>query len=147
MNKIVSPGDRLFMAVSGPSCGKTELIFKMLLHNTFSPKFQSVFYLYQHEQSKFESLERKLNIKFKKFKSFEIVSELEDCLLVFDDLCEEIFNNEEFSNLATAGCHKNISVIYVQHNLFQHGKRSRTNDLNTTQVILFKSPRDVQQIG
>ena len=74
MNKIISTSDRLFMAVSGPSCcGKTELIFKMLLQNTFSPKFQSIFYFYQHEQQKFESLERKLNIQFKKFISFEVV--------------------------------------------------------------------------
>ena len=114
MNKIISTSDRLFMAASGPSCcGKTELIFKMLLQNTFSPKFQSIFYFYQHEQPKFESLERKLNIQFKKFTSFEIISELEDCLLVFDDSCEEIFNDKEFSKLATAGRHKNISVIYV----------------------------------
>ena len=148
MNKIISTSDRLFMAVSGPSCcGKTELIFKMLLQNTFSPKFQSIFYFYQHEQPKFESLERKLNIQFKKFTSFEIISELEDCLLVFDDSCEEIFNDKEFSKLATAGRHKNISVIYVKHNLFQQSKWSRTIDLNTTHIILFKSPRDVQQIG
>ena len=74
MNKIISTSDRLFMAVSGPSCcGKTELIFKMLLHNTFSPKFQSIFYFYQHEQPTFESLERKLNMQFKKFTSFEDV--------------------------------------------------------------------------
>ena len=148
MNKIISTSDRLFLAVSGPSCcGKTELIFKMLLQNTFSPKFQSIFYFYQHEQPKFESLERKLNIQFKKFTSFEIISELEDCLLVFDDSCEEIFNDKEFSKLATAGRHKNISVIYVKHNLFQQSKWSRTIDLNTTHIILFKSPRDVQQIG
>ena len=44
MNKIISAIDRLFMAVSGLSwCGKTELTFKMLLHNTFSAKFNSIF--------------------------------------------------------------------------------------------------------
>ena len=148
MSKIISTSDRLFMAVSGPSCcGKTELIFKMLLQNTFSPKFQSIFYFYQHKQPKFESLERNLNIQFKKFTSFEFISELEDCLLVFDDSCEEIFNDKEFSKLATAGRHKNISVIYVKHNLSQQSKWSRTINLNTTNIILFKSPRDVQQIG
>ena len=148
MNKIISTSDRLFMAVSGPSCcGKTELIFKMLLQNTFSAKFQSIFYFYQHEQPKFESLESKLNIQFKKFTSFEAVSELEDCLLVFDESWEEIFNDQEFSKLATAGRHKNLSVIYVKHNLFQQSKWSRTKHLITTQIILFKSPRDVQQIG
>ena len=148
MIKIISTTDRLFMAVCGPSCcGKTELIFRMLLENTFSPKFLSIFYFYQHQQPKFKSLEAKLNIQFTKFSSFDLISELENCLLVFDDSCKEIFNDKEFSKLATAGRHKNISVIYVKHNLFQQSKWSRTIDLNTTHIILFKSPRDIQQIG
>ena len=59
MNKIISTSDRYFMAVSGPACCcKTELFLKILLHNTFSPKFQSIFYFYQHEQPKFEYIER-----------------------------------------------------------------------------------------
>ena len=148
MNKIISTIDRLFMAVCGPSCcGKTELIFRMLLESTFSPKFFSSFYFYQHEQPKFKSLEAKLNIQFTKFSSFHLISELENCLLVFDNSCEEIFNDKEFSKLATAGRHKNISVIYVKHNLFQQSKWSRTIDLDATHIILFKSSRDIQQIG
>ena len=88
-----------------------------------------------------------MNIQFKKFTSFEIVTKLEDCLLVFDNSCKEIFNDKEFSKLATAGRQKIISVIYVKHNLFQQGKWSRTIELNTTHIILFKSPRDVQKVG
>ena len=136
------------MAVFGPSCcGKTEFTFKMLLQNTFSPKFESIFSFYQHDQTKFQFIERKINIQFIKFSSFEQISELDDCLLVFDDSCEEIFNDKDFSKLATAGRHKKISVIYVKQNLFQQIKWSRTIDLNTTHIVLFKSPRDVQQIG
>ena len=102
MNKIISTNDRLFMAVCSPSCcGKTELIFRMLLENTVCPTFLSIFYFYQHEQPKFKSLEEKLNIQFTKFSSFDLISELENCLLVFDDSCE-IFNGKEFSKLATA---------------------------------------------
>ena len=119
----------------------------MLLESTFSPKFLSIFYFYQHEQPKFKSLEAKLNIQFTKFSSFDLISELENCLLVFDDLCEENFNDKEFSKLATAGRHKNISVIYVKHSLFQQIKWSRNIDLNTKHIILFKSPSDIQQIG
>ena len=130
MNKIITTTHRLFMAVCGPSCcGKTELTFRMLLVNTFSPKFLSIFYFYQHEQPKFESLEAKLNIQFTKFSSFDLISELKNCLLVFEDSCEEIFNDKKFSKLAAAGRHKNISVIYVKHNLFQQSKWSPTIDL------------------
>ena len=126
------------MDVCGPSCcGKTELIFQMLLRNTFYPNFNSIYYFYQHEQPKFSSIERNLNIFFTKFSRFDFISQLENCLLVFDDSCEEIFNDKEFSKLATAGRHRNISVIYVKHNLFQQSKWSRTIDPNTTHIILF----------
>ena len=111
------------MAVCGLTCcGKTELIFRMLVENTFSSKILSIFYFYQHEQPKFKSLEAKLNIQSAKFSSFDFISELENSLLVFDNSCEEIFNDKDFSKLATAGRHKNISVIYVKHNLFQQSK-------------------------
>ena len=134
------------MAVCGPSgCGKTELIFQILLRNTFYPKFKSIYYFYQHEQRKFSSIERNLNIFFTKFSGFAFISQLENCLLVFDNFREEIFNDKEFYKLATAGRHRNISVIYVKHNLFQQSKWSRTIDLNTTHITLFKSPRDIQQ--
>ena len=63
-------------------------------------------------------------------------------MIVFDDICEEIFNEKDFVKLATAGRLKNVHVIYVKHNLFQQSKQSRTIDLNTTHLILLKSPRD-----
>ena len=53
----------------------------------------------------------------------------------------------KFSKLATAGRHKNTSVNYTKHNLFQQISWSRIIDLKTTHNILFKSPRDMQQIG
>ena len=40
----------------------------------------------------------------------------------------------EFSELATAGRHKKIIVIYFEHNLFQQIKWSWNNDVNTTQI-------------
>ena len=67
-------------------------------------------------------------------------------MIVFDDTCEEIFNEKDFGKLTTAGRHKNVHVIYVKHNLFQQSEQSGTIDLNTTHLILFKSPRDFQQI-
>ena len=98
MNKIISATNRLFMAVCGPSCcGKTELIFKKLLVSTFFPEFQIIYYFYQHDHPKIQSLEKKQNIHFKKFSNFELISELENCRLVFDYSYEEIFNDKEFS--------------------------------------------------
>ena len=107
-----------------------------------------IFYFYLHDQPKYRSFvsHNKFDIEFIKLSSFEIVNNLRDCMIVFDDTCEEIFNEKDFVKLATAGRHKNVHVIYVKHNLFQQSKQSRTIDLNTTHLILFKSPRDIQQI-
>ena len=94
----------------------------------------------------YSQVDQHSNIVFKKITNLEILQNTENCLLIFDDLCEEIFNDKEFVKLATAGRQKHINVIYVKHNLYQQSKCSRTIDLNTTDINLFKSPRDVQRV-
>ena len=81
-----------------------------------------------------------------KFNGFEFLRNLENVLLVFDDSCEDIYNDKEFVRLASSGRHRGIDVRYVKHNLFQQSRRSRTIDLNTSHIILFKSLRDFQQL-
>ena len=147
MNKIISTNDRVFMAVVGPSgSGKTQLIFNMLLRGTFQARFSKVVFCYKDFQPQFPLMKKKLSIQFLRFQNFDFLADLEDCLLIFDDSCEEIYSDKTFVKLATAGRHKNIDTIYVKHNLFQQSRWSRTIDLNTTHIILFKSPRDVQQV-
>ena len=47
-----------------------------------------------------------------------IVWETLKTLLVFDDSCEEKYNDIDFVKLATAGRHKGLDVIYIKHSLF-----------------------------
>ena len=59
MNKIISTQDRVFMAVVGPlGCGKTELIFKMLIGNTFYQNLTTLFF-YTEKYNKYTSKWRK----------------------------------------------------------------------------------------
>ena len=94
------------MSVCGPSgWGKTENIFQMLPY-TFFPNFKSIYYFCQHDQTKLLTMERNLNIYFIKlwmkfYPGIEFISQLENCLLVFCDSCEETFNDKEFSNQST----------------------------------------------
>ena len=74
------------------------------------------------------------------------MNNFENCLLIIDDSCEEIYNDKEFVKLATAGRHKKINVIYIKHNLYQQSRWSRTIDFNTSHIILFKSARDFKQV-
>ena len=88
-------------------------------------------------------MEKRLGVTFKKYANLEFLNYLANCLLIIDDSCEEIYNDKEFVKLVTARRHKNI-VIYIKHNLYQQSEWSRTIDLNTTHIILFKSARDHQ---
>ena len=147
MNKLISTSDRIFMAVVGPSgCGKTNLIYRIKAGNNSYPKFKSVIFVYHEMQPIYSQIEQHSNIVFKKLTNLEFLQNTKNCLLIFDDSCQEIFNDKEFVKLAIAGRHKSINVIYVKHNLYQQSKWSRTIDLKTTHIILFKSPRDVQQV-
>ena len=65
---------------------------------------------------------------------------------MFDDSCDEIYNDKELVKLATAVRNKGLDVIYVKNHLFQQSRWSRTIALNTSHIILFKSPRDIQQV-
>ena len=91
-------------------------------------------------------MEQKLGFIFKKYANLEFLNNIENCLLIIDDSCEEIYNDKEFVKLATAGRHKKINVIYIKHKLYQQSKWSRTIDLNASPIILFKSARDIQQV-
>ena len=93
------------MTIVGPSgSGKTELFFNILTGNTFYPKFETVLYLYKEIQPAFSEKvsSHEVNVKFMKFYGFESLRNLENVLLVFDDSCEDIYNDKEFVRLATA---------------------------------------------
>ena len=67
-------------------------------------------------------------------------------LLIFDDSCEEICNSKAFVDIATTGRHRDLSTIYIKHNLFHQSKLGRDVELQNTHIVLLKSPRDVMQI-
>ena len=68
-------------------------------------------------------------------------------LFILDDMMTEVRNDPRISNLFSKGSHHlNLSVIYIVQNLFNQGKMARNISLNTQYLVLFKSPRDKQQI-
>jgi len=135
------------MSVVGPSgSGKTRLIFSMLNGQTFYPKFDKIYYFYKEYQDIFTQMTAQLNIEFVPCVDFEMIKSLSNCLLVFDDSCEEIYQEKDFVKIAVSGRHRKLSCIFIKHNLFHQSKWSRTIDLNTTHVVIFKNPRDTQQI-
>ena len=82
--------------------------------------------------------------------NFEIIDSLKNnCtkyLLIFDDSCEKICNSKALVDIATAGRHRGLSTIYINHNLFHQSKLGRDVELQKTHIVLFKSPGDVMQV-
>jgi hypothetical protein len=69
-------------------------------------------------------------------------------LLVLDDLMAQSGKDKRISDLFTKGSHhRNLSIIYIVQNIFRQGKEMRNISLNAHDIVLFKSPRDKQQIS
>jgi hypothetical protein len=67
-------------------------------------------------------------------------------LVIIDDLMSEC--GSEISKLFTKGSHhRNLSVCFLMQNFFHQSKEIRTITLNAHYIILFKNPRDKQQIA
>jgi hypothetical protein len=69
-------------------------------------------------------------------------------LMVLDDLMAQSGKDKRIADLCTKGSHhRNLSIIYSVQNIFHQGKEMRNISLNANYIVLFKSPRDKQQIS
>ena len=151
MNKLISTKIRVFISLVGPSeTGKSQLIYNWLKNGTFQPKFDKIYFFYQHSQPLYDVMQKEFeNLEFVQGVNFEFIDSLINngtkYLLIFDDSCE-ICNSKASVNIAFAGRHRGLSTIYIKHNLFHQSKLGRDVQLRNTHIVLFKSPRDVNQV-
>ena len=69
-------------------------------------------------------------------------------LLILDDLMEVCKDSKEIVNLFSVDSHhRNVSVFLVSQNIFSKGKCTRDLTLNSSNMIIFKNPRDNVQIS
>ena len=66
------------------------------------------------------------NLAFVQGVNFEIIDSLKNngtkYLLTSDDSSQEMCNSKVFDDIATAGRHPGLSIIYIKHNLFHQSK-------------------------
>ena len=152
MNKLISTKNRVFISLIRPSeTGKLQLIYNWLKTGTFQPKFDKIYFFYQYSQLFYDVMQKGIeNLEFVQGVNFEFIDSLKNNgtknLLIFDDSCEEICNSNAFDDIATAGRDRGLSTIYIKHNFFHQSKLGRDVELQNTQNVLFKSPRDVMQV-
>ena len=152
MNKLISTKNRVFISLVGPSeTGKSQLIYNWLKIGTFQPKFDKIYFFYQHSQPLYNVMQKEIkSLEFVQGVNFEFIDSLKNngtkYLLIFDDSCEEVCNSKGFVDIATAGKHRSLSTIYIKYNLFHQSKLGRDVELQNAHIVLFKSPRDVMQV-
>jgi hypothetical protein len=144
-----------FLYLSGASySGKTEFILKLIENHQrlFIPNLQRVVFVYAENQPSLFERVKKANPDtvfvegLSQLQSKVEFSSSLPTLLILDDVAHESSTSEYVLQLAVRESHhKAITVIYVQHNLFQQNKYSKTISLQSKYMVLFKNPRDMNQ--
>jgi len=67
------------------------------------------------------------------------------CLVIFDDLLNDVYSKEVCDLFTKGSHHRNISVILITQNLFHQGRYCRNISLNAKYLVLLKNVRDKNQ--
>ena len=139
--------------IAGPTgSGKTNFVFKLLenLNAMFEVPVEKVYYFYGVWQKSFDNKIIE-NLEFIQGVPDEAqikqIADSKHNLIIIDDLQMSAVNSPSITNLfSRESHHRNLSVFLILQNLYHSGKYSRDITLNTHYFILFKNPRDINQI-
>ncbi len=141
--------------ISGLSnSGKTYFVKRLMENglNMILKKIENIVYIYNCWQPLYDELLKLYDIKFVEgiptsLNDDHLLPTNKANLLILDDMMSEASGNTQVQKVFTQFVHhRNLSAIYIVQNLFAQGKSSRTISLNTNYLILFKKPRDANQV-
>ena len=135
--------------ISGPTgSGKTSLVESLFTEDIIYPRPENILWLFAEDQPLYKGLKH-VNFDRGIPKNIETrFSSSKKNLLIIDDLMTELHSDARFTRLFSVGSHhRNLSIIFIVHNLFHQGREMRNISLNSHYLILFKNPRDKQQIS
>lgn len=140
------------LCIAGPtSCGKSTFLKQLLTthSNQFSKKFAKILYCYGEAGSK--PRESIPGVTYHRGMPEEMNNPTKDHMLViYDDLMVDGLKskNDQIVKIFVQGMHhQKISAVLIVQNLFFNSPHMRTISLNSTYIIAFKNPRNMQQIG
>lgn len=151
---LKSPCNSCVSGVSGS--GKTSLVHKILRFKDaiYDTPVHEILYCMSVDQPLFAEMRKSVTgLKFRRgIPSEEDLDIFTDgsrhCIVVLDDLMEEVVRSVEAQNLFTKySHHKFISVLYLTQNMYAQGKCSRNLSMNTHYFFALCNPRDVGQIN
>lgn len=139
--------------VAGPTMsGKTQLVKQIILQQMLSKPIDNIYWCYSEWQPAYTEIASKTPAHLEFIQGlpdnlYESISSKTCNLLIIDDLMSEAGNRQLTTDLFTKGSHhRNLTVLLISQNLFHKGKEFRGVSLNSNYIIVFKNPRDRQQI-
>ena len=75
MNKLISTKNRVFISLVGASeTGNSQLIYNWLIIGTFQPKFDKIYFFYQHSQPLYDVMQKEIkSLEFVQGVNFEFI--------------------------------------------------------------------------
>jgi hypothetical protein len=133
--------------LAGPTgCGKTQFTFRFIreVNQIMTPPPDKIVYCYGEYQNLFSQYPHvEFNQGLPDVSQFDggqqVLLLLDDLMGESGDVVEKIFT--KFSH------HRNISIMYLSQNLFYKSKQNRTMSLNAHYLVIFKNPRDQNQLA
>ena len=144
------------MVAGVSSSGKTTLVHKVLKHKDvmYTRPVNKVMYCMTVDQPLYKEMRKDVpGLTFHRGIPTEqdldaFTDGSQHCLVVLDDLMEQVVRSVEAQNLVTKySHHKQISVIFITQNIFANGKCARNVSVNCHYFLLLCNPRDVRQIN
>jgi hypothetical protein len=138
--------------VNGQTGSGKSYFVKRLIENIdgmFTQTPQKILYYYSIYQPLFDSIDAEFHKGLPKIEQIEdLCQKYNPILLILDDVMDMAVKSQEIELLFTRGCHHyGLNLIYLVQNLYQQGKNAKTISLNSWYTVLFRNPRDVNQIS
>lgn len=145
---------RTFNICAATGCGKTVFMFNVIREHErlFETKIESILYSYNVYQHAFFELEKEMGDKIQFIQGLASKEQLLSCkrpmIYIIDDLCEEAYNSQLVEQIfCVLAHHEYIFCFLLSQNIFYHGTKARTIQLNSCCTILLRNTRDKYQIS
>lgn len=137
------------MLVGPTACGKTTFVKRLIQYAPYITNIppKNIVYCYEEYQPLYDSMKDVTFIHGLPDDIIERFDGSEPSWLILDDMMNRCGKSEVVSTLFTRGSHhRNLSIIFITQNLYFRGPHARDISLNSHYIVIFKNPRDRQNV-
>ena len=139
------------LGLYGPTgAGKTQLVHKIVTNGLIDKPIDKIWIFMMEDQPIYSNFGENVTIVKgpPTEKIYDGLLKEQNNLFIIDDMMDKVVKDSFLASLFTRGSHhRNLSIIFIAHNLFVSGKQARTIALNLHYLILMGSLPDLNQVA